>query len=185
MSPIVKLILTQKEKKLNLYKKDFINFNLSLTCQCMINFITENKIDEYIKKHSTIANDNDIMTIFKILFIIFDNEYHSSEMCTIVYDFFTLLRTKFNHSSFKTICVNKLNDKLYLNKEKIKKIHILIETLSKEITFNDDIITNTLLIIIKEIDSYSQLKINNDIDMFSYLHQLKQLHMFKEEINNL
>ena len=174
----------KKEKELNVYKTEFINFNLSLTCQCMINFINEESINEYINAHSNLAQEKkDIATIFKILFIIFDEEYQRSELYTIVSDFFSIVRTK--NSSFKQLCVNRLNEKLYLRKSQIEKINSLFANLPTELTFNDDKITTAMLFIVKEVHSYSNLKINNEINMFEYLHRLKELHHYKDEINNL
>ena len=178
----------KKEKEINVYKTEFINFNLSLTCQCMINFISEEIINEYIKAHSNLTQetkDSVILTIFKILFIIFDDEYQRSEFGKIVCDFFSIVRTKYNNFSFKQICVNRLNETFYLTKSQIDKINILFENLPTEQTFNDDKVTTVLLFIINEVHSYSNLKINNEISMFGYLHRLKEFHQYKNEINNL
>ena len=81
--------------------------------------------------------------------------------------------------------MNRLNEKLYLRKSQIEKINSLFANLPTELTFNDDKITTAMLFIVKEVHSYSNLKINNEINMFEYLHRLKELHHYKDEINNL
>ena len=95
------------------------------------------------------------------------------------------------YNSFKSFLVNKLSNKVSVNRIQLETIHKILESNQDIISdkslkvFEDDNITLAIIVIIKDIYEYSQLELSNNIPMICYIYYLEQLHNFKEDINTI
>ena len=177
-------------KELIEIKKDFVPFKLSMTSQFMLNFITKEQENEYIKNHSSLSKDNNkdliiINTITFLLTILNENSITHNES-TIVNDFFNQV----GNVSLKQYIHEHLNHNLSINSVQLNKIMSIINSNNALLDdhelrhFEDDHITTLLLIIMKDIYHYSLLKLNK-YEMISYLNMIESMKRYKDEINNI
>ena len=160
-----------------------------------MNFISKEQEELYISNHSNLSFENkkDIVLakIFEIMFIFLNEKYDSNNLNFIILDFFTKIAPKYGEDSIKTLCVNKLNEKLSMSMEQVNKINSIIsshpELLSDEYLkeFENDKISTVFLVIIKDIYSYTKLEFSNHQPMISYLNEIEKMKKLKEDINNI
>lgn len=160
-----------------------------------MNFISKEQEELYISNHSNLSFENkkDIVLakIFEIMFIFLNEKYDSNNLNFIILDFFTKIAPKYGEDSIKTLCVNKLNEKLSMSMEQVNKINSIIsshpELLSDEYLkeFENDKISTVFLVIIKDIYSYTKLEFSNHQPMIYYLNEIEKMKKLKEDINNI
>ena len=177
-----------KEKELSILHKDYIPFTLSLTSQFMLNFISKEQINKYLQEHSQLTDSTKdilIRNLFTILYIVCKESMHSNLVCDLI----NSAISKYN--SFKSFLVNKLSNKVSVNRIQLETIHKILESNQDIISdkslkvFENDNITLAIIVIIKDIYEYSQLELSNNIPMICYIYYLEQLHNFKEDINTI
>lgn len=160
-----------------------------------MNFISKEQEELYISNHSNLSFENkkDIVLakIFEIMFIFLNEKYDTNNLNFIILDFFTKIPPKYGEDSIKTLCVNKLNEKLTMSMEQVNKINSIIsnhpELLSDEYLkeFENDKISTVFLVIIKDIYSYTKLEFSNHQPMIYYLNEIEKMKKLKEDINNI
>lgn len=160
-----------------------------------MNFISKEQEELYISNHSNLSfeskKDIVLSKIFEIMFIFLNEKYDTNNLNFIIFDFFTKIPPKYGEDSIKTLCVNKLNEKLTMSMEQVNKINSIIsnhpELLSDEYLkeFENDKISTAFLVIIKDIYSYIKLEFSNHQPMIYYLNEIEKMKKLKEDINNI
>ena len=160
-----------------------------------MNFISKEQEELYISNHSNLSfeskKDIVLSKIFEIMFIFLNEKYDTNNLNFIILDFFTKIPPKYGEDSIKTLCVNKLNEKLTMSMEQVNKINSIIsnhpELLSDEYLkeFENDKISTVFLVIIKDIYSYTKLEFSNHQTMIYYLNEIEKMKKLKEDINNI
>lgn len=160
-----------------------------------MNFISKEQEELYISNHSNLSfeikKDIVLSKIFEIMFIFLNEKYDTNNLNFIILDFFTKIPPKYGEDSIKTLCVNKLNEKLTMSMEQVNKINSIIsnhpELLSDEYLkeFENDKISTVFLVIIKDIYSYTKLEFSNHQPMIYYLNEIEKMKKLKEDINNI
>ena len=174
-------------KKINYleYDKQFILFKPSKSVQCFFGFINKEQENKFIQKHnkfnSNDENDVILFNMFKILYIILNKEISSNDN-DLIKDFFDKIYKELKIDNLKNCILNIISPNFTLSKVQLNTINMIFKNFPKIIdnnyfkTLQNDKISFTICLFIKEIYQYSKKKFQNGKHMIMYLYEKNELN---------
>jgi hypothetical protein len=168
------------------YEREFKYFNPSKTIQCFLGFINKEKEIEFVKNHCkyNLNNENDVIifNMFKILYILLNKEISSNDN-DLIKDFFGKIFEELKVNDLKSCILNIICPNFTVSRVQLNTINMILRNFPKIVDNNyyksleNDQISFTISLFIKEIYIYSKKQFSNGKKMIMYINEKKELNL--------